>query len=62
MTGNSIGISAGGLATILNCNKFKCLLPENAKVKCVADAGFFINGLVLLKKINDTQYLNFISV
>lgn len=38
------GISAGGLATILNCDKFKCLLPKNARVKCVADAGFFING------------------
>uniref|UniRef100_A0A3Q7HQT6 Pectin acetylesterase n=1 Tax=Solanum lycopersicum TaxID=4081 RepID=A0A3Q7HQT6_SOLLC len=50
---NSIGISAGGLATILNCNKFKCLLPENAKVKCVADAGFFING----KTINGTSYI-----
>uniref|UniRef100_A0A0V0HZD6 Pectin acetylesterase n=1 Tax=Solanum chacoense TaxID=4108 RepID=A0A0V0HZD6_SOLCH len=38
------GISAGGLATILNCDKFKCFLPENARFKCVADAGFFING------------------
>ncbi|KAH0643886.1 hypothetical protein KY289_034860 [Solanum tuberosum] len=38
------GTSAGGLATILNCDKFKCLLPENARVKCVADASFFING------------------
>ncbi|XP_019234665.1 PREDICTED: pectin acetylesterase 8-like isoform X2 [Nicotiana attenuata] len=38
------GISAGGLATILNCNKFKSLLPKDVRVKCVADAGFFING------------------
>uniref|UniRef100_M1CED9 Pectin acetylesterase n=1 Tax=Solanum tuberosum TaxID=4113 RepID=M1CED9_SOLTU len=38
------GTSAGGLATILNCDNFKSLLPENVKVKCVADAGFFING------------------
>nr|XP_025888422.1 pectin acetylesterase 8-like [Solanum lycopersicum] len=37
------GTSAGGLATILNCDKFKYLLPESAKVKCVADAAFFIN-------------------
>ncbi|PHT29676.1 hypothetical protein CQW23_30730 [Capsicum baccatum] len=43
------GISAGGLATILNCDKFKCLIPENARVKCIADAGFFINGLDLKK-------------
>ncbi|KAK4364854.1 hypothetical protein RND71_016212 [Anisodus tanguticus] len=38
------GTSAGGLATILNCDKFKSLLPNDARVKCVADAGFFING------------------
>ncbi|XP_070039745.1 pectin acetylesterase 11-like [Nicotiana tomentosiformis] len=38
------GVSAGGLATILNCDKFKSLLPNDARVKCVADAGFFING------------------
>ncbi|MCE0481129.1 hypothetical protein HAX54_038544 [Datura stramonium] len=38
------GTSAGGLATILNCDKFKSFLPENARVKCVADAGFFVNA------------------
>ncbi|KAK4338096.1 hypothetical protein RND71_042583 [Anisodus tanguticus] len=38
------GTSAGGLATILNCDKLKSLLPNDARVKCVADAGFFING------------------
>ncbi|XP_075102967.1 pectin acetylesterase 8-like isoform X3 [Nicotiana tabacum] len=38
------GTSAGGLATILNCDKFKSLLPDDARVKCVADAGFFINA------------------
>ncbi|XP_060207981.1 pectin acetylesterase 11-like [Lycium barbarum] len=37
------GTSAGGLATILNCDKFKSLLPNDAIVKCVANAGFFIN-------------------
>ncbi|KAM3397425.1 pectin acetylesterase 11-like [Capsicum galapagoense] len=47
------GISAGGLATILNCDKFKCLIPENARVKCIADAGFFING----KTIYGTSYI-----
>ncbi|OIT22040.1 pectin acetylesterase 8 [Nicotiana attenuata] len=38
------GTSVGGLATILNCDKFKSLLSNDAKVKCVADAGFFINA------------------
>ncbi|KAF3630701.1 Pectin acetylesterase 11 [Capsicum annuum] len=42
------GTSAGGLATILNCDKFKCLFTKDARVKCVADAGFFINGSALL--------------
>ncbi|PHU28592.1 Pectin acetylesterase 8 [Capsicum chinense] len=47
------GISAGGLATILNCDKFKFLVPENARVKCIADAGFFING----KTIYGSSYI-----
>ncbi|XP_075102419.1 pectin acetylesterase 7-like isoform X1 [Nicotiana tabacum] len=38
------GTSAGGLATILNCDKFKSLLPNDVRVKCVADSGFFINA------------------
>ncbi|KAF3662423.1 putative protein notum -like protein [Capsicum annuum] len=47
------GISAGGLATILNWDKFKFLVPENARVKCIADAGFFING----KTIYGSSYI-----
>ncbi|KAH0648361.1 hypothetical protein KY285_033609 [Solanum tuberosum] len=47
------GTSAGGLATILNCDKFKSLLPESARVKCVASAGFFIDG----KTINGTSHI-----
>ncbi|KAL0889226.1 hypothetical protein Bca101_013209 [Brassica carinata] len=38
------GCSAGALAAILHCDRFKSILPETAKVKCVSDAGFFING------------------
>ncbi|PIM97706.1 hypothetical protein CDL12_29817 [Handroanthus impetiginosus] len=38
------GCSAGGLASILHCDKFKSLLPVGTKVKCLADAGFFINA------------------
>ncbi|KAK2355307.1 pectin acetylesterase [Trifolium repens] len=37
------GCSAGGLTTILHCDRFKTLLPSAAKVKCVSDAGYFIN-------------------
>ncbi|KAJ1702785.1 hypothetical protein LUZ63_002564 [Rhynchospora breviuscula] len=38
------GCSAGGLASILHCDKFQTLLPKNATVKCFADAGYFIDG------------------
>ncbi|KAK7360561.1 hypothetical protein VNO77_02567 [Canavalia gladiata] len=37
------GCSAGGLATIIHCDRFKTLLPTGAIVKCVPDAGYFIN-------------------
>ncbi|XP_060205300.1 pectin acetylesterase 8-like isoform X1 [Lycium barbarum] len=47
------GTSAGGLSTILNCDKFRSFLPENARVKCVANAGFFINA----KTISGTSYI-----
>ncbi|XP_061352231.1 pectin acetylesterase 8-like [Gastrolobium bilobum] len=38
------GCSAGGLTTILHCDRFKALLPARAKVKCLSDAGYFINA------------------
>ena len=38
------GCSAGALAAILHCDQFKSILPKTAKVKCVSDAGYFING------------------
>ncbi|GER43520.1 pectinacetylesterase family protein [Striga asiatica] len=41
------GCSAGGLATLIHCDSFRDLLPKDANVKCLADAGFFINEYVL---------------
>ncbi|EPS67625.1 pectinacetylesterase [Genlisea aurea] len=43
---NSIlsGGSAGGLATMLNCDRFRSRLPNANRVKCISDAGFFIYG------------------
>ncbi|XP_042054285.1 pectin acetylesterase 8-like isoform X2 [Salvia splendens] len=38
------GGSAGGLATILHCDKFKTLFPNTTRVKCLSDSGFFIHG------------------
>ncbi|PON76130.1 Pectinacetylesterase/NOTUM [Trema orientale] len=37
------GCSAGGLATLIHCDDFRKLLPEVGTVKCLADAGFFLN-------------------
>ncbi|KAM7490931.1 hypothetical protein LguiA_033852 [Lonicera macranthoides] len=37
------GSSAGGLAAILHCDKFRDLLPTSIKVKCVSDAGYFVH-------------------
>ncbi|PKA48891.1 hypothetical protein AXF42_Ash016407 [Apostasia shenzhenica] len=37
------GCSAGGLASILHCDRFRALFPASTKVKCFADAGFFLD-------------------
>nr|KYP74298.1 Protein notum isogeny [Cajanus cajan] len=37
------GCSAGGLATLIHCDNFRQLLPKEATVKCLADAGFFLD-------------------
>ncbi|KAK8489919.1 hypothetical protein V6N13_003017 [Hibiscus sabdariffa] len=39
------GCSAGGLASILHCDEFKALFPETTKVKCLSDAGLFLDAL-----------------
>ncbi|CAN6700701.1 unnamed protein product [Malus baccata var. baccata] len=47
------GCSAGGLASILNCDNFHSLLPVGTNYKCLADAGYFINA----KTVSGTQYI-----
>ncbi|KMZ72025.1 pectin acetylesterase, family CE13 [Zostera marina] len=37
------GCSAGGLAAILQCDHFRDIMPGRTNVKCLADAGYFIN-------------------
>ncbi|XWS50504.1 hypothetical protein CRYUN_Cryun12cG0092600 [Craigia yunnanensis] len=37
------GCSAGGLATFLHCDNFTKMLPSNSSVKCLSDAGFFLD-------------------
>ncbi|KMZ72024.1 pectin acetylesterase, family CE13 [Zostera marina] len=38
------GCSAGGLGVILQCDHFRNLMPPTTNVKCLADAGYFINA------------------
>ncbi|XP_040985861.1 pectin acetylesterase 8-like isoform X1 [Juglans microcarpa x Juglans regia] len=47
------GCSAGGLTSILHCDNFRALVPIGAKVKCLADAGYFINA----KDVSGAQHI-----
>ncbi|KAG6408634.1 hypothetical protein SASPL_131652 [Salvia splendens] len=37
------GCSAGGLAVILHCDRFRGLFPSSTKVKCLSDGGLFMD-------------------
>ncbi|XP_062228168.1 pectin acetylesterase 5-like isoform X2 [Phragmites australis] len=37
------GCSAGGLATLLHCDNFRARFPQEVSVKCLPDAGFFLD-------------------
>ncbi|KAK9147175.1 hypothetical protein Sjap_007078 [Stephania japonica] len=39
------GCSAGGLASILHCDEFRELFPATTKVKCLSDAGLFLDAI-----------------
>ncbi|KAF5455513.1 hypothetical protein F2P56_025079 [Juglans regia] len=39
------GCSAGGLASILHCDEFRDLFPRTTKVKCLSDAGLFLDAV-----------------
>ncbi|KAM7276967.1 hypothetical protein ACFE04_018833 [Oxalis oulophora] len=39
------GCSAGGLASILHCDEFGALFPKSTRVKCLGDAGFFLDAI-----------------
>ncbi|KAM5560860.1 pectin acetylesterase 12-like [Rosa sericea] len=38
------GCSAGGLASILHCDEFRGLFSRSTKVKCLSDAGLFLDA------------------
>ena len=37
------GCSAGGLASIFHCDEFRELFPRTTRVKCLSDAGLFLD-------------------
>jgi hypothetical protein len=39
------GCSAGGLATILHCDEFRRMFPGSTRVKCLSDAGLFLDAV-----------------
>ncbi|MBA0603283.1 hypothetical protein Gorai_003434, partial [Gossypium raimondii] len=39
------GCSAGGLAAILHCDEFRGLFPRTTRVKCLSDAGLFLDAV-----------------
>ncbi|KAH1230695.1 Pectin acetylesterase 9 [Glycine max] len=54
------GCSAGGLATFHHCDAFAKYLPTNASVKCLSDAGFFLDERDI--SLNHTMRYNFKSL
>ncbi|BFG36178.1 hypothetical protein CerSpe_224510 [Prunus speciosa] len=49
------GCSAGGLATLIHCDDFRSLLPTDATVKCLADAGYRRSLLKALKEFQKNK-------
>ncbi|KAI8027327.1 Pectin acetylesterase 12 [Camellia lanceoleosa] len=39
------GCSAGGLASILHCDEFRNFFPRSTRVKCLSDAGLFLDAV-----------------
>ncbi|XP_074349172.1 pectin acetylesterase 9 isoform X2 [Apium graveolens] len=57
------GCSAGGLAVFLHCDNFTSYLPNNASIKCLSDAGFFLDVRdIMLNHTSRTFYEDLISL
>ncbi|MQL98845.1 hypothetical protein Taro_031563 [Colocasia esculenta] len=52
------GCSAGGLTSVLHCDRFRALLPAAARVKCLTDGGYFINVKDLVGEDSIKTYFN----
>ncbi|KAL8115942.1 hypothetical protein AgCh_022439 [Apium graveolens] len=51
-----MGCSAGGLAAILNCDRFRSFLTEHTNVKCASDAGYFLHTKDVLGEYTYANY------
>lgn len=47
------GCSAGGLSSIIHCDQFQSFFQNGARVKCLSDAGYFLD----VKDITGTEYI-----
>ncbi|KAM2954429.1 hypothetical protein FF1_032708 [Malus domestica] len=56
------GCSAGGLATLIHCDDFRHLLPKDATVKCLADAGFFLDEEDVLQHRTMRSFYNDVAI
>lgn len=52
------GGSAGGLATFLHCDDFTSFLPSNATIKCLSDAGFFLDARDIVNNYTIRSFYN----
>ncbi|KAJ9537211.1 hypothetical protein OSB04_029944 [Centaurea solstitialis] len=52
------GCSAGGLASILHCDKFRGFFSPSTRVKCIADGGYFAHVKDLSGEYRFEQYYN----
>ncbi|KAL1540265.1 [Wnt protein] O-palmitoleoyl-L-serine hydrolase [Salvia divinorum] len=55
------GDSAGGLATMLNCDRFRSFLPNACRVKCYTDSGFFIQAKNLPEVITTFYFTSIVT-
>ncbi|XP_047972114.1 pectin acetylesterase 8-like [Salvia hispanica] len=55
------GTSAGGLTTILYCDRFRALFPNTTRVKCISDSGFFIHGEGALASMSGRHFARVIE-
>ncbi|XP_074326043.1 pectin acetylesterase 7-like isoform X2 [Apium graveolens] len=53
-----MGCSAGGLAAILNCDRFRSFLTEHTNVKCASDAGYFLHTKDIFGEYHYANFYN----